>query len=92
MFSQWSAPNLCFITEYTPKLFKEHVQEAGKIGSSALDCFAHLEYFLLRSHRALNQPWTLGLATLRRCIQQRDFPFACLSVVLEEIVQSLERY
>ena len=79
-------PKPVFITEYTPKVFKEHVQEAGKNGSSALNCFALLEYLLLRLHRALNQPWMLGLATLRQCIQQRDVPFASLSVVLEEIV------
>ena len=74
-----------FISEYTPKVFKEHVQEAGKNGSSALDCFALLEYLLLRLHRALNQSWMLGLATLRRCIQQRDIPFVFLSVVLDGI-------
>ena len=79
-----------FVVEYTPKVFKEHVQEAGKNGPSALDCFALLEYLLLRLHRALNQPWMLGLATLRRCIQQRDIPFASLSVVLEEIVSHWE--
>ena len=75
-----------FVSEYTPKVFKEHVQETGKNGSSALDCFALLEYLLLRLHRALNQSWMLGLTTLRRCIQQRDIPFASLSVVLDEIV------
>ena len=45
-----------------------------------------LSIFLLRLHRALDQPWMLGLAALRRCIQQRHIPFASLSVVLEEIV------
>ena len=79
-------PKPVFISEYTPKVFKEHVQEAGKNGSSALDCFALLDYLLLRLQRAVNQSWMLGLATLRRCIQQRDIPFTSLSVVLDEIV------
>ena len=47
-------PKPVSISEYTPKVFKEHVQEASKNGFSALDCFALLEYLLLRLHRALN--------------------------------------
>ena len=79
-------PKPVFVSEYTPKVFKDHVQEAGKNGLNALDCFSLLEYLLLRLHRALNQSWLLRLATLRRCVQQRDIPFSSLSVVLDEIV------
>ena len=83
-------PKPMFVAENTPKVFKEHVQEAGKLGSSALDCFALLEYLLLRLSRAVDQPWMLRLTRMRRCIRQRDIPFASLSVVLEELVSHWE--
>ena len=73
------------VAEYTPESLREHVQEAAKIGDTSLDPFSLLDYLMLRLGRGLNQPWMMGLVTLRKCIQGHDIPFASLGAVLEEI-------
>ena len=79
-------PKPMLVSEYTPENLKEHVQEAAKVGNTSLDPFALLDYLMLRLGRGLNQPWMMGLGTLRKCILGHDIPFASLRAVLEEIV------
>ena len=63
------------------------MQEAAKTGNTPLDPFGLLDYLMFRLGRGLNQPWMMGLVTLRKCIQGHDIPFASLRAVLEEIVE-----
>ena len=63
------------------------MHDAGLVGASSLDPFAVLEYLMLRLAKAIHQPWLMALPQFRRCIRQREVPFASLCAVLEELVQ-----
>ena len=60
------------------------------VGAHCLDPFAVLEFLLLRLDKAVHQPWFLGLAEFRQCVQRREIPFASLGAVLEELVDHWE--
>ena len=51
-----------FVAEYLPKVVKEHVQEAGKNGSSALDCFALLHIAPTSCIESVLDAWTCDIA------------------------------
>ena len=66
------------VLEYTSDTFKDHVREAGLVGTNLLDLFAILDYLLLRLVKAVRQPWLMGLSEFHRCDRQRQVPFASL--------------
>ena len=90
-FSVWcqseGSPEQLFVTVYTPEVLKGHVRDAGLVRASSLDPFAVLEYSMLRLVKAIHQAWLMGLPQFRRCIRQREVPFASMCAVLEELVQ-----
>ena len=80
------ALNRC-LSLHTHRSLKEHVQVVRKVDTGSLDPFALFKYLLLCLHRAVNQPWMLGLVALRKCVRQRDIPFIYLAAGLDEIVR-----
>ena len=90
VFSSWcktgSRPVPLPVLEYTSDTFRDHVRDAGLVGTNLLDPFAILDYLLLRLVKAVRQPWLMGLPEFHRCVRQCQVPFASLCAVISELI------